>query len=103
VTAFVLFAAFSAIFISFLAVRRFDLPFKDFQGLLQDGRYVLGVIKNSEREAYFKVNFIGLLPSLLSYSFPFLFLYISYHHPYPTSFLPLLYSKTVYIIQNLTI
>jgi hypothetical protein len=78
VTAFVLFAAYSAIFISFLAVRRFDLPFKDFQGLLQDGRYVLGVIKNSERESYFKVNISGPPPSLLSYSFPFSLLYMPY-------------------------
>jgi hypothetical protein len=61
VTALVLFAAYSAIFISFLAVRRFDLPFKDFQGLLQDGRYALGVIKNSEREAYFKVTNLMLV------------------------------------------
>jgi hypothetical protein len=56
VTALVLFAAYSANFISFLAVRKFDLPFADFQGLLRDGRYRLGVIKNSEREAYFKVR-----------------------------------------------
>jgi hypothetical protein len=56
VTALVLFVAYSATFISFLAVRKFDLPFTDFQGLLWNGRYKLGVIKNSEREGFFKVR-----------------------------------------------
>jgi len=56
VTALVLFVAYSATFISFLSVRKFTLPFTDFQGLLWDGRYKLGVIKNSEREAFFKVR-----------------------------------------------
>jgi len=56
VTALVLFVAYSATFISFLSVTKFALPFADFQGLLRNGRYTLGVIKNSEREAFFKVR-----------------------------------------------
>jgi hypothetical protein len=56
VTALVLFVAYSATFISFLSVRKFTLPFTDFEGLLRNGRYMLGVIENSEREAYFKVR-----------------------------------------------
>ncbi|XP_069704802.1 probable glutamate receptor [Periplaneta americana] len=44
VTAVVLFAAYSSVFISFLAVNHPVLPFTDFQGLLNAGNYKLGVI-----------------------------------------------------------
>jgi hypothetical protein len=45
-TSLVLMAAYSAFLISSLAVQHHDLPFKDLQGLLQDGSYRLGVLKN---------------------------------------------------------
>jgi hypothetical protein len=54
-TALALFMAYSAIFISFLAVRRYDLPFTDFSGLVQDGTYRLGVLSGSARVDFFKV------------------------------------------------
>jgi hypothetical protein len=56
-TAVILFVAYSAIFISFLAVRRHDLPFTDFSGLLEDGTYRLGVLSGSARVDSFKVFF----------------------------------------------
>jgi hypothetical protein len=55
-TALILFMAYSAIFISFLAVRRYDLPFTDFSGLVQDGTYRLGVLSGSARVDFFKVH-----------------------------------------------
>jgi len=46
-TSLVLMAAYSAFLISSLAVQRQDLPFRDFQGLLHDGSYRLGVLRDS--------------------------------------------------------
>jgi len=46
-TSLVLMAAYSAFLISSLAVQHQDLPFRDLQGLLQDGSYRLGVMRNS--------------------------------------------------------
>jgi hypothetical protein len=43
----VLMAAYSAFLISSLAVQRQYLPFRDLQGLLKDGSYRLGVVRNS--------------------------------------------------------
>jgi hypothetical protein len=54
-TAVILFVAYSATFISFLAVRRHDLPFTDFSGLVEDGTYRLGVLSGSARVDFFKV------------------------------------------------
>ncbi|XP_069684881.1 probable glutamate receptor [Periplaneta americana] len=52
--ALVLFVAYGAILISFLTISPFNIPFTDFEGFLRDGTYALGVVRNSEREAYFK-------------------------------------------------
>jgi hypothetical protein len=54
-TAVILFVAYSAIFISFLAVRRHDLPFTDFSGLVEAGTYRMGVLSGSARVDFFKV------------------------------------------------
>jgi len=45
-TSLVLMAAYSAFLISSLAVQHHDLPFRDLQGLLYDGSYKLGVMRN---------------------------------------------------------
>jgi hypothetical protein len=52
----ILFVAYSAIFFSFLAVRRHDLPFTDFHGLLADGTYRLGVMEGSADKDFFTVK-----------------------------------------------
>jgi len=39
-------AAYSAFLISSLAVQHRNLPFRDLQGLLHDGSYRLGVLRN---------------------------------------------------------
>ncbi|PSN36467.1 Ionotropic receptor 173 [Blattella germanica] len=44
VTYYVTFLAYSAVFISFLAVQHYSLPFNNFKGLLDTGTYRLGVI-----------------------------------------------------------
>jgi hypothetical protein len=46
-TSRVLMAAYSAFLISSLAVQHQHLPFRDLQGLLYDGSYRLGVLRNS--------------------------------------------------------
>jgi hypothetical protein len=46
-TSLVLLTSYSACLISSLAVQRQDLPFRDLQGLLDDGSYRLGVVMNS--------------------------------------------------------
>jgi hypothetical protein len=46
-TSVVLMAAYSAFLISSLAVQHRPLPFKDVQGLLDDGSYRLGVLRDS--------------------------------------------------------
>lgn len=53
--------AYSATFISFLAVRRHDLPFTDFSGLVADGTYKLGVLSGSARVDFFKKSKINAL------------------------------------------
>ena len=54
-TSMVLLAAYSAFLISSLAVQHRDLPFSDIQGLLYDGSYRLGVLKNSPNFDIFNV------------------------------------------------
>jgi hypothetical protein len=56
VTAVVITASYAATFISFLAVRRYKLPFADFEGLLRDGSYRLGVVRGSAHTEFFRVN-----------------------------------------------
>ena len=54
-TSLVLMAAYSASLTSSLAVQHHDLPFRDFQGLLNDGSYRLGVLINSSYFNHFNV------------------------------------------------
>jgi len=54
-TSMVLLAAYSAFLISSLAVKPRDLPFRDLQGLLDDGSYRLGVLPNSSTLNMFDV------------------------------------------------
>jgi len=51
----VLFAAYSATFVSFLTARPYRLPFTDFQGLLNNGKYKLGIQFGSTNQNYFQV------------------------------------------------
>ena len=55
-TAVVLLAAYSATFISFLAVRRSSLPFTTFEEMLNDGTYQLGIMDNSVELNFFDVS-----------------------------------------------
>jgi len=48
-TSLVLMAAYSAFLISSLAVQQQHLTFRDLQGLLYDGSYKLGVLRNSSQ------------------------------------------------------
>jgi len=54
-TSLVLMAAYSAFLISSLAVQRHDLPFRDLQGLLHDGSYRLGVLRDGYEFNMFEV------------------------------------------------
>jgi hypothetical protein len=54
-TSLVLMAAYSAFLISSLAVQHQHLPFRDFQGLLHDGSYKLGVVRDSYAYNIFNV------------------------------------------------
>jgi len=50
-----LFLAYCDSFIMHLTVRRYDLPFVDFRGLVEDGRYEVGTTRGPLRTSYFKV------------------------------------------------
>ena len=54
-TSLVLMAAYSAFLISSLTVQHQDMPFRDLQGLLYDGSYRLGVMRNSSSLNMFDV------------------------------------------------
>jgi hypothetical protein len=54
--AVVLLAAYSATFISFLAVRHSSLPFTTFEGILQDGTFKLGILERSVELSFFDVS-----------------------------------------------
>jgi hypothetical protein len=60
VAALVLYTAYSANFISSLAVHKRDFSLKTFQDLLNDGTFKMGVRAKSTHEDYFKVC-IGLI------------------------------------------
>jgi len=60
-TSLVLMAAYSAFLISSLAVQHQHLPFRDLQGLLHDGSYRLGVLKDSSYLNIFNVCGITIL------------------------------------------
>jgi hypothetical protein len=55
VTSMVLMAAYSAFLISSLAVQHRALPFRNLQGILDDGSYKLGVMRNSSNFNIFNV------------------------------------------------
>jgi hypothetical protein len=55
ITSLVILAGYSASLISSLAVERRHLPFKNLQGLLNDGSYKLGVAGNSSQFYIFEV------------------------------------------------
>jgi hypothetical protein len=57
----VLFKAYCATFLSHLTVRRRELPFRDFQGFLNDGTYKFGAVYSSAYEAYVKVRCIYII------------------------------------------
>jgi hypothetical protein len=52
----VLFMAYCVTFISHLTVQRRELPFRDFQGLLNDGTFKLGVLYGNAQESCLKVR-----------------------------------------------
>jgi len=54
-TSLVVMAAYSAFLISSLAVQHQHLPFRDLQGLLYDGSYKLGVVRNS---SLFSIHYV---------------------------------------------
>ena len=54
--AVVLMAAYSAFLVSSLAVQHRNLPFRDLQGLLHDGSYRLGVLRNGSDFSIFSVR-----------------------------------------------
>jgi hypothetical protein len=60
-TSLVLMAAYSAFLISSLAVQHQHLPFRDLQGLLYDGSYRLGILRNSYQFNIFYVCEINYL------------------------------------------
>jgi hypothetical protein len=55
-TSLVLMAAYSAFLMSSLAVQQRELPFRDLQGLLNDGYYRLGVDRKNYRYDMFHVR-----------------------------------------------
>jgi hypothetical protein len=63
----VLFVAYSATFISFLAVQHHHLPFTDFQGALDDGTYRVDVLAASADIDYFKVIYFLFLYHFVFY------------------------------------
>ncbi|KAJ4432288.1 hypothetical protein ANN_20906, partial [Periplaneta americana] len=69
-TAITMFVAYTATFISFLTVTHYHMPFKDFQGILDDGTYRLGILASAASINYFKVckSGINLRRSFLLFS-----------------------------------
>jgi hypothetical protein len=64
-TSLVLMAAYSAFLISSLSVQHQHLPFRDLQGLLYDGSYKLGVMRDTY--AFNIFNVCGKICLLLDY------------------------------------
>ncbi|XP_069691357.1 probable glutamate receptor [Periplaneta americana] len=55
-TAVVLLVCYSGSFISYIMTHEEELPFRDFEGMLRDGRYQLGVLADSAPVLYFKLS-----------------------------------------------
>jgi hypothetical protein len=49
-------AAYAATFVSFLTVQKYKLPFVDFEGLLKDGTYHVGLTRGTGHMEAFQVN-----------------------------------------------
>ena len=50
------FAAYSAMLVSFLATQTMVLPFEDVEGLLEEGSYKLGIHRDTSELDYFRVS-----------------------------------------------
>ena len=50
------FAAYSAMLVSFLAVQTMVLPFEDVEGMLEEGTYKLGILRGTSQLDYFRVS-----------------------------------------------
>jgi hypothetical protein len=59
------FVAYSATFISFLAVQHHHMPFTDFKGALADGKYRIDVLASSADIDYFMVIILYLSEYLM--------------------------------------
>jgi hypothetical protein len=57
----VLSMAYSATFTSHLTLPRRKLPFRDYQGFLNDGTYKLVAVYGSAQEAYLKASYIYVI------------------------------------------
>ncbi|XP_069696115.1 glutamate receptor 4-like [Periplaneta americana] len=55
-SATVIFVAYSATFISFLTINRYELPFTNLKGLLDNGKYVLGMLPKSAQFTVFSTS-----------------------------------------------
>lgn len=60
ITGVIILAAYSAALISFLAVKTFTMPFTSMEGLLEDGSYKFGVIRDSADYGFFQVLHLPL-------------------------------------------
>ena len=58
VAGLIIMAAYAATFVSFLTVQRYTLPFVDFEGLLKDGTYHVGIIRGTGYTEAFRVNML---------------------------------------------
>lgn len=52
----IILAAYSAALISFLAIKVFVMPFTSMEGLLEDGSFKFGVVRDSADYSFFQVN-----------------------------------------------
>lgn len=62
-TGVIMLAAYSAALISFLAIKVFVMPFTSMEGLLEDGSYKFGVVRDSADYSFFQVKFHTLFRS----------------------------------------
>ena len=59
------FAAYSAMLVSFLAVQTMVLPFEDVEGMLEEGTYKLGILRGTSQLDYFRVSLQLYGPAVL--------------------------------------
>lgn len=87
-TSTVLMAAYSAKFISYLAVQELKLPFSTYEGLLDDGRYRLLAVSGTAQLNYFDVS-MHLRLELVVFYFPFFPLISVFFHNSHTCYISL--------------